>query len=73
MAATTLKGDTQMTITIQTDADFTPKGKRTARVVELRGQMCKTRRIRWYVSGRIYHQLAVTDSNVSLTREWVSA
>jgi hypothetical protein len=66
-------GTTQMTIIIQTDADWTPKGKRAARVVELRGQMGRVRMIRWYVSGHIYHQLPITEANVSLTREWVSA
>lgn len=58
-----------MVILIQTDADFTPAGKRSARTVTLiQGQ-----RIRWYVSGRIYRTLAVTETNATLTKEWIAA
>ena len=57
-------------ITIQTDCDFTPLGKRRARIVTLaRG----VRRIRWYVSGRRYRQLAVTDDNIAMSRDWISS
>jgi hypothetical protein len=57
-------------ITIQTDADFTPKGKRTARNVKTyRGG----RQLRWYVSGRIYHRLPVTGENLGLTSQWLEA
>jgi hypothetical protein len=57
-------------ITIQTNADLTPAGKRAARVVPLnRG---RAPRIRWYVGGRIYNQLPVTPDNIAMTREWVA-
>lgn len=48
-------------------ADFTPKGKRTARCVQTaRGG----RQLRWYVGGRLFRKLPVTQSNIDLTREW---
>ena len=62
-----------MTITIQTDADFTPKGKRSARVVQTKSQFGIGRQIRWYVSGAIYRRLPVTNDNIALTREWLHA
>ena len=57
-----------LSITIQCPAaDFTPKGKRTARCVQtLRGG----RQLRWYVAGRIYRKLPLTQGNIDLTREW---
>ena len=59
-----------MTITIQTDADFTPRGKRTARIVQTdRGGS----QLRWYVSGRLYNRLPVTAANAELTRRWIEA
>ena len=51
-------------IVIQTDADFTPPGKRRAKVAY-------GNRIRWYVSGRIYRTLAITYENIDLSRRWV--
>lgn len=39
-------------IVIQTDADFTPKGKRRVRIV----RTTRGRQVRCYVSGRIYAQ-----------------
>jgi hypothetical protein len=62
-----------LNIVIQTDADFTPKGKRTARVVTLKSSMGKVSRIRWYVSGRIYRTLPMTTETTAITREWVAA
>lgn len=62
-----------MKITIQTDADFTPAGKRAFRTVSLRGSMGMVARIRWYVSGRIYRTLPVTNDNIRLTRDWFNA
>ena len=56
-------------ITIKTDADFTPAGKRTARTVTLK----QGPRIRWYVSGRIYNTLPCTPENAALTKEWMAA
>lgn len=54
-----------MKIIIQTNADFTPKGKRTAR------QPYGRTEIRWYVSGRIYHRLPGTAANLTLTQQWM--
>lgn len=59
-------------IVITTDRDLTPKGKRVARIVKLRGAMGTVERIRWYVARRIYNQFPVTPENVALTREWVA-
>jgi hypothetical protein len=57
-------------ITIETDADFTPAGKRSFRVVQTsRGGY----QLRWYVSGRIYRSLAPTPSNMALSRDWAAA
>lgn len=59
-----------MKIVIQTDADFTPKGKRTARVITTaRGG----RLLRWYVAGKIYRSLAPTQANLDLTDQWQAA
>lgn len=60
-------------ITIQTDADFTPKGKRTARIATTSGSFGRGREIRWYVSGRVYARMAVTPENAKLTNEWLGA
>lgn len=44
-----------MKIIIQTNADFTPAGKRNARIVTTtRGG----KQLRWYVSGKLYRHLA---------------
>ncbi len=49
--------------------DFTPKGKRRVRLVPiLRGG----RLIRWYVGGRRYRTLAVSETNLELSRDWVA-
>ena len=54
-------------IEMKVDADFTPKGKRSVRVVTLlRGTRC----IRWYVGGRIWRQIALTAENMKLSEEW---
>lgn len=59
-----------MKIIIQTDADFTPKGKRTARVIRTdRGGQ----QLRWYVGGKIYARRPVTAQNVDITNEWLAA
>jgi hypothetical protein len=59
-----------MKIVMQTNADFTPLGKRTARIVQTTGG---GRQLRWYVGGKLYHRLAPTDANLALTREWLTA
>lgn len=52
------------------DADFTPTGKRSARVITTsRGG----RQLRWYVSGRIYRTMAPTSDNAALTQNWLRA
>lgn len=56
-------------IVINTDADFTPAGKRTARVIKTtRGSQ-----LRFYVSGRIYRWLAVNAANIAMANEWLKA
>lgn len=62
-----------MKIVIQTDADFTPKGKRTARVVTVSGRMGRGQQLRWYVGGKLYRRLSVSSENVKLTNEWLAA
>ena len=57
-------------IIIAENADFTPKGKRTSRIVTTyRGGQ----QLRWYVSGRIYRRLAVTQPNLTMTGEWLTS
>lgn len=60
-------------ITIHTDADFTPTGKRSARVVKTNSRFGQGRQLRWYVAGRIYRSMAPTSENVALTNEWLAA
>ncbi|HBP1602122.1 TPA: hypothetical protein L5U90_003222 [Pseudomonas aeruginosa] len=58
-------------IIIQSDADFTPPGKRTVRVVRhhMNGRRAKTH-LRWYVAGKAYRSLPLTNNNVSLSNSW---
>ena len=53
-------------LVIQTDADFTPKGKRTYKIAY--GD-----RIRWYVGGRIWRTLKPTKENWELSQKWSEA
>ena len=57
-----------------TDADFTPTGKRTYRVVRhtLNGKRA-TAHIRWFVGQRAYRSLPLTKPNLDLTRDWQQA
>ena len=55
-------------ITIHTDLDLTPAGKRTVRVAPY-----GLNEIRWYVAGRIYNRLPLNFANVALTTEWMGA
>ena len=58
-------------IVIEVDADMTPKGKRSARIVQTDRN---GRQLRWYVAGRIYREFGViNNSNVALTNEWLAA
>ena len=61
-----------MKITIQTNADFTPAGKRTAKIVQTTGMFGKGRQLRWYVGGRIYQQMRPTVENIELTQRWLN-
>lgn len=58
-------------IVIEVDGDLTPKGKRTARIVQTDRN---GRQLRWYVAGRIYREFgAINKVNVNLTNEWLAA
>lgn len=59
-------------IVIQTDADFTPPGKRSARVVEIRAQFGRSRQLRWYVGGRIYRRMTPSGDNLTMTMQWLA-
>lgn len=58
-------------IIIQSDADFTPPGKRNVRVVrhQLNGRRAEAH-LRWYVAGKAYRSLPLTNSNVALSNSW---
>jgi hypothetical protein len=56
-------------IRIETNHDFTPRGKRRIRVVNLRGGMF----IRWYVSGGIFRTLKITPDHIALSRHWLES
>lgn len=59
-----------LTITFdRQDVDFTPKGKRAARIV----QASKSRQLRWYVSGKLYRKLPITNENLAMTQDWMAA
>jgi hypothetical protein len=60
-------------ITIQTDADFTPAGKRNARIVKTSTRFGEGRQLRWYVAGNLYRRMQPTADNIELTREWLAA
>lgn len=53
-----------LSITIQSNYDFTPKGKRSARYVQTRNGV----QLRWYVGGRLY----VKGANAAFTDEWLA-
>ncbi len=58
-------------IVIEVDADMTPKGKRTARIVQTDRN---GRQLRWYVSGRIYREFgAITNEAAAITRQWLAS
>ncbi len=57
-------------IVIEVDADMTPKGKRTARIVQTDRN---GRQLRWYVSGRIYREFrGINADNINLTNQWLA-
>lgn len=59
-----------MEIVIQTDYDFTPRGKRGAKVVETRPR--KVLQLRWYVGGRLFRRMPNTAANRAMTRDWLA-
>lgn len=63
-----------MQITIQTNADFTPAGKRTVRVVRhaKSGKKCAPV-IRWYVGGKIYATHPLNGEGTALSLAWLVA
>lgn len=58
-------------IVIQSNADFTPPGKRVARHVRhtMSGRRTEPH-IRWYVAGKAYRSLPLTNVNVKRTVDW---
>ena len=60
-------------IVLQVDGDFTPPGKRTVRVVHYRmnGRRAAPH-IRWYVGGKAYRSLPLTNESIALSSEWSS-
>lgn len=61
-------------IKIETNADLTPKGKRSARVVRhaISGKKIPAR-FRWYVGGKAYMDKPLTQESIDLTKEWLAA
>ena len=58
-------------IIIHSDADFTPRGKRVARIVRhAKNGRRVPRHIRWYVGGSVFRSLNLTDANLLLTKSW---
>ena len=58
-------------IVIQSSADFTPPGKRVARLVRHSMNCRRTAvQIRWYVAGKAYRSLPLTSENATMTADW---
>ncbi|EPP9373527.1 hypothetical protein PZF67_005232 [Pseudomonas aeruginosa] len=58
-------------VIIAADADFTPPGSRSARIVKHAKNGRRTERmIRWYVAGKAYRTLQLNADNVQLTNDW---
>lgn len=60
--------DMALKIIIQTECDFTPAGKRRAAIAYA---STRAARIHWYISGKVYRSLPVSDANVTLSKRWV--
>jgi hypothetical protein len=68
MAAAALLG---RVLLIRTEADLTPAGKRTARIVQHAKNGRRTPpHIRWYVGGKAYRSLSLTEKNIAVTGDW---
>ncbi len=66
--------ENEMNITIQTNADFTPSGKRSVRIVRhARSGKKIAQSIRLYVAGKIYATLPITIENMKMVEEWYAA
>ncbi|HBO5516250.1 TPA: hypothetical protein L4559_005179 [Pseudomonas aeruginosa] len=58
-------------VIIAADADFTPPGSRSARVVKhAKNGRRSERMIRWYVAGKAYRTLQLNAENLQLTNDW---
>lgn len=58
-------------VVIPADADFTPPGSRSARIVKHAKNGRRTDlMIRWYVAGKAYRTLQLSAENVQLTSDW---
>lgn len=61
-------------IVIQSDADFTPPGKRVWRTVRHQKNGRRTAmHIRWYVGRKSYRALELTEANIKLSERWQAA
>lgn len=60
-----------LNIVIQTDADLTPKGKRSIKVVKhlKNGKKIKPT-IAWYVGGKLFRYLELSNESIYLSIEW---
>jgi hypothetical protein len=55
------------------NADFTPKGKRRAKVISHKHNGEKAaKHLAWYVGRSLYRSLQLTVDNVNLTNQWLS-
>lgn len=59
-------------IVVEVPYDFTPRGKRVARVVQVRGRMGRGRQLRFYVGGRLFRRLSPSPANLAMARDWVA-
>jgi hypothetical protein len=63
-----------ISLVIQTNADFTPSGKRRVRIVRHKhsGRRCAPA-LRWYVGTKAYRSLPLTNDNIELSAAWKAA
>lgn len=61
----------QGVITIQSDADFTPKGKRSVKIVRhsKSGKKIKPT-LAWYVGGKLFRYLDLNEQSIILSSAW---
>lgn len=64
----------QPVLVIHTDRDLTPPGKRCVRLVRhAKGGKRIPWRLRWYVGGKIYHEVPHDRQGVDLSKQWIDA